>query len=164
MSECLHRPFTDPSQKKIPAFRNDSYVEARLGRWGIYQRWLRRGKLAGRAIGLAPPASWWWSLVMQPNVQGRGQQILTPDPPCPVDREEADETTRCIAVLPGKLRRWIVEAYVIMGTVEQQMKALRCCRWTYYSWRGRAYHELLGYFNDVAADVPLPPINTDDDS
>lgn len=161
MSECLHRFFTDSSHKKMIAYRNDSYVEARLGRWGLYQRWLRRGKLAGRATGLAPMGSWWYTIVMQPNVQGRGQAIAPPDKPCPVDREEADETTRCIAVLEDNLRWWIVEAYVMMGTIEQQRNALGCCRWTYYSWRGRAYHELLGYFNDVAAGVPLPPIDSD---
>lgn len=101
---------------------------------------------------------------MQPNVQGRGQVIAEREQACPVDRQEAGETTRCIAVLPGDLRRWVVEVYVKGGTVRQQMRAL-CIMgmWTYYTLQHHAYDELLGYFNDLAAGVSLPPIDSDEE-
>jgi hypothetical protein len=63
-----------------------------------------------------------------------------------------------VAVLEDDLRNVIIETYVHGGAVEQIIEELGCCRQTYYNRLYRAYHHLLGYFNDLAAGVPLPPI------
>lgn len=139
----------------VISLRNDSYVEARLGRFGRYQRWLRKG---GSSPIPARLRSWYGPLILEPNVQGRGRPQVVVDLRCPVDRQEAGETTRCVAVLEDDLRAVIIESYVQGGAVEQIVAELHCCRQTYYNRLYRAYGVLLGYFNDVAAGVPLPPI------
>jgi hypothetical protein len=107
--------------------------------------------------------SWWGPMVLDPQVQqSRTGGVPMADPPCEVDREEAQETERCIAVLPEKLRDVITQTYIHGGTVEQLLEALHCCRWSYYTWLYKAYDQLLGYFNDVACGVPLPAIGAAD--
>jgi hypothetical protein len=128
------------------------YVEARLGRWGLYQRWLRFCEtsmmpscaesnfdmiMGARSGGYAPP----------------------PIPPCPVDQDEAQKTFRCVAVLKEDRREIISELYIFNSRPVDIIKAMGCgSRQTYYNQLYTAYAELLAYFNDIEAGIPLPPI------
>lgn len=143
----------------MAGFRNDSYMEARLGRWGMYKRWHERTHSpAGRPLANFGIGSWWGDLILDPKVQGPGRVPTPPDAPCPVDIEEARDTDRCVAVLPEKWRSVILQTYIKPGTVEQRLAYLGCSRWSYYTWLYQAYDQLLGYFNDVAAGIALPAI------
>lgn len=133
-----------------------TYVEARLGRWGLYQRWLRRG---GSHPGPRPVISWYGPMVLDPHVQERGKgAAIVPMSACPVDLDEARETTRCIAILKREQRKIIVELYVWSARPVDVIKAVGCSKQTFYNRLYAGYADLLGYFNDVAAGVPLPAI------
>jgi hypothetical protein len=138
-------------------FRNDSYVEARLGRWGRYQRWLNRGQVGGSGMP-APLSSWWVQIVLSPNVQGRGVRRPPVSEPCPLSEEgriEAGETGRAIGALERDLQEVILEAYYWQGTIDGQVAALGCCRQTYYNRLRRAHAELLDLFNAIGAGLEI---------
>lgn len=122
-----------------------TYVEARLGRWRLWYHW-------GSRPGPRPVVSWYETIVLAPNVQGRGGDQSA----CPVDEQEADATNAAVIALPEKYRLAVFEAYLEGGTVEQQAKSLRCSKQTYYNRLEFAYTLLLSYFNDIEAGVRLP--------
>jgi hypothetical protein len=122
-----------------------TYVEARLGRWRLWYHW-------GQSPYPPRLASWYHKMLTEPNVE----QIGRPDPSCPVDVEEAEQTHAAVMALDHDLRATVFEAYLKGGTVEQKIKALGVrSRQTYYDRLERAYIKLLGFFNDQAAAVPL---------
>ena len=97
--------------------------------------------------------SWWGPMVLDRNVK----RTADPDRPAVVNDSEAEETLRCImAIEDSDLRSAVIEAYFEGGTVDQKVNALGCCRKTYYNRLERAYTEILGYMNDIAAGLPLP--------
>jgi len=122
-----------------------TYIEARLGRWSIWYHW-------GSRPGPRGVVSWYETIVMAPNVQGRGGDAGV----CPVDEQEAGETHRVVMALPEDLRGVVFEAYLKGGTVQQKASALRCCPKTYYNRLDRAHTAALGYCNDIAAGIDLP--------
>lgn len=134
------------------------YVDQRLMRWGLYARWSRRQQTSGRT-GCAALRSW-WGILMLPS--GSGDPPPTPPPTaCPVDVDEAQQTMRCVGVLPDDLRAVIIEGYLVGGTVDQQCEALgHISTRTYYKRRARAHVMLLGYFQDIEVGVPLPMLGT----
>jgi hypothetical protein len=123
-----------------------TYVEARLGRWSRWYHW-------GIRPGPRPVVSWYEVIVLAPNVQGRGSDQSAV---CPVDEQEAIATHKAVVALPDKYRAIVFEAYLKGGTVDQQARALHCCKQTYYNRLTFAYALLLGYFNDLDAGVELP--------
>lgn len=123
-----------------------TYVEARLGRWRLWYHWGQNPY---------PPklASWYDKMITEPNVE----QIGRPDPNFPVDVEEAEQTHAAVMALDHDLRATVFEAYLKGGTVVQKCRALGIrSNKTYYNRLDRAYIILLGYFNDQAAELPLP--------
>lgn len=129
-----------------------TYVEARLGRWGLYQRWLRYCNVTTAPFKMDS----WFGIIL--GNRGGGCAPL-PVPPCPVDQDEACKTFRCVAVLKEERREIVCELYVWGSRPVDIIKALGCgSRQTYYNQLYAAYADLLGYFNDVEAGVPLPPI------
>lgn len=84
-----------------------------------------------------------------------------PDTQCPVDISEAEETHKAVNALEPELRDLIAQEYLsgVTISIRDKMKALGFnSRQTYYNRLYRAYGVLLGYFNDLAADIPLPPM------
>lgn len=123
-----------------------TYVMMRLNRCGA---WARTGAFPGPK----PLRSWWATIVLNGNVQ----QVADPDRPIRVDPTEAEQTYLCVLLLGDqKLKDAVIEAYFKGGTVDQKIRALHCCKQTYYNRLERAHAELLGYMNDLAAGVPLP--------
>lgn len=122
-----------------------TYVEKRLACWAVWCHWGSRGAPAG-------VVSWYEKIVMAPNVQGRGG-----DPqPCPVDEAEALEINRIIGVLPEHLRDAVIEQWHFSGTGEMKAKRLHISKRAFYDRLALANHKILGYLNDLAADIPLP--------
>ncbi len=96
-------------------------------------------------------------MVLDPNVEQLGRISSA----CPVDIDEAEQTNQAVNHLAPELRATIQEAYLRGGTVKQKTRALGLKRRdTYYARLTRAYNTLLGYFNDLGAGIPLPPIQT----
>lgn len=123
-----------------------THVSMRLVRCS---QWTRSGSFPGPKR----VRSWWGPMVLDRNVK----RTADPERPLPVDINEAEETYLCVLVLGDqKLKDAVMEAYFHGGTVEQKCAALQCCKQTFYNRLERAYAELLGYMNDVAAGVPLP--------
>lgn len=122
-----------------------TYVESRLGRWRLWYHW-------GSRPGPRPVVSWYETIVLAPNVQGRGGDQSA----CPVDEQEAAATNAAVIALPEKYRAVVFENYLKGGTIDQQAKALGICRKTHYNRLEFAYTLLLGYFNDMEAGVALP--------
>lgn len=124
-----------------------AYVEARLGRWTVWYRW-------GTRPGPRPVISWYGPMVLDPNVQQPDRRITV----CPVDISEAEQTDAAVRALdPVYLRETIFQVYLRGGTIEQKCGALGLrSRQALYNRLDSAYIKLLGYFNDQAADIPLP--------
>lgn len=142
-------------------FRLVSSLESRLGRWGMYKRWHRRSHSSRPShAGVGSLSSWWGSMIMSPRVQGRGNVARLEDP-CPVDRDEAQQTERCIAALDPDLAAVIRQAYLEAGTIDEQIYRLGCCRQTYYNRLARAYAGLLELLGGLAAggSIPSPQIS-----
>lgn len=126
--------------------QNNSYVEARLGRWARWYHW-------GPRPGPKRVISWYGPMILDRNVKQNGKVSLA----CPVDLDEAEETQKAVQALDPELRDIIFETYLKGGTVKQMMRACGIRkRDNYYLRLNRAYRQVLGYMNDVAAGVALP--------
>lgn len=144
------------AENTVSALQLHTYVEARLGRWGLYQRWLNYCNVTEAPYRVDSC----FGMILDGHVQnasgGRAPMLV---PQCPVEPQESQETTRCVAVLREERREIISELYVWGSRPVDIIKAIGCgSRQTYYNQLYGAYAELLGYFNDVAAGVPLPLI------
>jgi len=123
----------------------NTYVEMRVAAWALWVKWGSSGKPSGLV-------SWFESVVMAPNVQGRGGDHQA----CPVDEALAYEINRCMMVLPEHLRDTVKEHWLYAGTVEMKAQRLRISRDQFYERLNVAYNKILGYLNDLAAGVALP--------
>lgn len=123
-----------------------TYVEQRLGKWAIWLHWGSSGKPAG-------VVSWYEKIVMAPNVQGRGGDTR----PCPVDEAEAYQTNLAVGALADHLRQSIAVHWLKSGTGDMKARMLGISRDQFYARVATANGKLLGYFNDQAAGIPLPP-------
>ena len=121
------------------------YVEARLGRWSVWCRW-------GPRPGPRRLRSSYGPMILDPNVE----QIGRPSVQCPVDLSEAEETQRAVMALERELRDAVCECYLEGGTIRQKSAILGITPRAFYYRLDRAYVRLLGYFNDLAAEIPLP--------
>ena len=126
------------------------YIIMRCNRWGWYMRWLSRG---GADPGPRRLCSWWHKLITVRLLQGHNEQEVRDA--CPVDVEEARETSLCVNALPDYLRDVIVEEYAVGGSAEQKAEALGIKPKSFRDRREHAHVLLLGLFNDAAAGVPL---------
>jgi hypothetical protein len=128
-----------------------TYVIVRCNRWGRYMRWLK----SGRSAGLSPRTlESWWGKLMRDRVQASvsaGDSHGT----CPVDSDEAAETTRCVMALPQHLRDTVIEDYVHLGSQEQKAEALGIQPRMFRYRRNEAHVVLLELFNLAAAGLPL---------
>lgn len=120
-----------------------TYVEARLNRWCLWY-------LAGARPGPERVRSWWGPMVLDRNVK----RELRAEPK--VDPTEAIETDKAVDALVFELRAAVHEVYLRGGTMDQHARSLGCTRVTVYARLSRANVKLLGYFNDMAADIPFP--------
>jgi hypothetical protein len=128
-----------------------TYAMGRLARWAIYCLW--EADLLTRQPGPRDVKSWWFTMIMSPNVRVTHDAFVTKRKPCPVDDVEAGITDLCVRQLPGKLRDAVVLSNLAGGTAEEKALALGCDRATYFRRVSRAYAELLGLFNDHEAGV-----------
>lgn len=122
-----------------------TYVEKRLACWAIWARW-------GGHVGPKRVVSWYEKAIMAPNVQGRGGDTR----PCPVNEAEAYETHRAVGVLAEHLRDTVIECWLWSGTADMKAKRLGISRQHFYERLAVANHKVLGYLQDIAADIPLP--------
>ena len=130
-----------------------TYVMVRLDRWVIYCIW--KADLLVKDPTPDRARSWWWRLVTNRHMHDPGAGHAR-ERPCPVDVIEAEETDRCVMALPAGLRRMVASAYLDPRPVRVKVAELGLGKMTYYRWLGRAYNELLGLFNDVAAGISVP--------
>lgn len=132
------------------------YVMMRLNRWAVYCIW--RESLLVRSPKPKRVRSW-WGLILSNRVHDPDRLPVQVVRPCPVDVVEAEETDRCVQALPEKLRCVIVLDYLTHMRKDERVRLMKPygCAKTYYNRLERAYHELLGMFNDVNAGVALPP-------
>lgn len=122
-----------------------TYVEGRLGRWSY---WVTTSLTRG---GPRRVTSWWGPMVLDRNVEQIGRRRTLR-----IDPTEAEETELAVRALPCELRDAVIQAWTKGGTNDQKAKACGCCRETFWRRLQRANVKLLGYMNDIAADIPLP--------
>lgn len=127
-----------------------TYAMERLNRWVIYCLW--RADLLTPQPGPRDVKSWWFTMVMAPNVKV-ARTPLVQRKPCPVDEIEAGITELCIQQLPMKLRNVVVIGSLSPDTAEEKSLELGCDRATYFRRMNRAYAELLGLFQDYEAGI-----------
>lgn len=136
----------------LPGVSLHTYVIFRCDRWGTYMRWLNKvslGQLKPQYV-----KSWWGPMILDRNVE-RIAIVREPGPEG-VDEREAIETGTCVIALEEDLRDALIEVHVNRGTWQQQCQALGGIdRTTLWRRKERAYAELLGLFNDVAAGLSV---------
>lgn len=121
----------------------NSYVDGRLYEWA---EWSLRRKDNG--TGFPHQVSY---INQMPR---SGQMARSPE-----FNDQCYEVERCVQAVKVTnvlLHQVIVLAYLRTMTAEQRARELGCSTKTYYNKLDRAQQLVLGFLNDLAADVPFP--------
>lgn len=102
--------------------------------------------------------SWWGPIILEGNVEQGGKGIKELEFEV-TECLETDEAVRALRLIAPDLYQAVIESYLRGGTGEQKAKHLHCSRQTLYNRLDRAYGELLGLFNDLAAGIKLKTSN-----
>lgn len=74
----------------------------------------------------------------------------------PAMNDDANEIDQCVVALIEVRREAIMQMYCRTSTLQQKYKECFCCERTFFNRLKMAKIDILGYLNDLAADVPLP--------
>jgi hypothetical protein len=74
----------------------------------------------------------------------------------PAMNDEAAEIDQCVVALIEVRREAIMQMYCRTSTLQQKYKECFCCERTFFNRLKMGKIDILGFLNDLAADVPLP--------
>lgn len=115
----------------------DTYVISQLGLWALW-----RVRRSDGGLGFPRKSNF---------AKDEGSGFWTPEM-----ESAAYSMEKCVLALRSDLREAVIQEFTKIGTQRQKASDCHCCLSTYKSRLATAYRELLGYLNDVAAEVPLP--------
>lgn len=123
------------------------YIDKRLQEWA---RW----RVGGRRLQTKTSPGW-TSLVPS------GKENHPPEAFIPYDDLRCAEIDRCVCALMPTLRMAVIEGYCRIGGADAALKRCGFSKATYYRHLDSAHHLILGWLNDLACGVDVPPWEDD---
>lgn len=120
-----------------------AYVHQRLNLWGD---WVARGRNEGRN-GYPRQTSF-----------ARLMPSSGASPWSPLLDVEAEEIDQCVRRLDVTRRDLVTRYYTRTITSAQLSREMGCCEKTLFNRMSIAHNEILGWLNDLAAGIELPPV------
>jgi DNA-directed RNA polymerase specialized sigma24 family protein len=74
----------------------------------------------------------------------------------PEMNDQAYEVEKCVMALVAERREALLQMFCRTSTVKQKCVECFCSERTFYNRISAAKRDILGYLNDLAADIPLP--------